>query len=283
MIEEQSAGGYGVELALKGRKAIVTGGSRGLGKAIARALAREGVDLALVARGRQALEETAGAIAAEFGVRVHPVACDVRSREAVDAMAREAVGALGGVDILVSSASDPGGSPTATGPIETVVDEDLIADFDTKYVGALRCSRAVLPHMQKAGWGRIVMISGGNARRPGNLSGGARNAAMVHLSRTLARRFGRDGITVNCIHPGRTRTERTPGQLAARAAELGITPEEVERREFAEGSPRANAIGRMVDASEIAEIVTFLASEPARVVTGELISPNGGDGDWVYY
>jgi NAD(P)-dependent dehydrogenase (short-subunit alcohol dehydrogenase family) len=207
----------------------------------------------------------------------------VTSRVAVEAMVEQAVNTLGGVDILINSAASPGGAPNAIGPIESVVDEDLLNDFDTKYMGALRCSRAVLPHMQKVGWGRIIIISGGNSRRPGNLSGGARNTALVHLSRTLARRFGRDGITVNCIHPGRTRTERTAVMLAERAAKLNITPEEVEKLDFTESDSRSNAIGRMVDASELAEVVTFLVSDRAKVVTGELISPNGGDGDAVFY
>src|SRR5918997_759707 len=127
---------------------------------------------------------------------------------------------------IVNSGSSPGGSATAIGPIETVVDEDLLLDFNTKYVGALRCARAVIPHLKKQGWGRIINISGANARNAGNLSGGAPNASLVHMAKTLAVQLGRFGITVNCVHPGTTRTERTPSLLAARAKELGIPPEE---------------------------------------------------------
>ena len=135
----------------------------------------------------------------------------------MDRITAEAAQHLGGLHILVNSGSAPGGSTTATGPIETVVDEDLIEDFNVKYVGALRCSRAIIPFMKTAGWGRIINISGGNARNAGNLSGGARNAGLVHMTKTLAVQLGRHGITVNCIHPGTTRTERTPSLLAARA------------------------------------------------------------------
>ena len=85
-----------------------------------------------------------------------------------------------------------------------MIDEDLLQDFNTKYVGALRCSRAVIPFMKTEGWGRIINISGGNARNAGNLSGGARNAGLVHMTKTLAVQLGRHGITVNCIHPGAT-------------------------------------------------------------------------------
>jgi NAD(P)-dependent dehydrogenase (short-subunit alcohol dehydrogenase family) len=105
----------------------------------------------------------------------------------------------------------------------------------------------------------------------------------VHFTKTLAVQLGRHGITVNCVHPGVTRTERTPRLLASRAAELGITPEAVEERDFAHDSPRGNAIGRMVDAAEIAYVTAFLASDKAWAVTGELVVATGGAGRSVYY
>lgn len=221
-----------MDLGLQGKHAIVTGGSRGIGKAIAWELAREGVDVAIVARNKEALEATARELGAETNRRILPLAADVTSKEQVDRMVAEAARQLGGLHILVNSGSSPGGSATATGPIDTVIDEDLIQDFNVKYVGALRCCRAVIPFMKKAGWGRIINISGANARNAGNLSGGARNASLVHLTKTLAVQMGRHGITVNCIHPGTTRTERTPSLLAARATQLGVSPEEAERQDF---------------------------------------------------
>src|SRR6266446_1875223 len=214
-----------MDLGLQGKRAIVTGGSLGIGKAIARELAREGADVAIVARTKDQLEAAAKELAAETKRRVIPLACDVSNRAQVDAMVAEAATQLGGIHILVNSGSAPGGSATATGPIETVVDEDLLEDFNIKYVGALRCSRAIIPFLKTAGWGRIINISGGNARNAGNLSGGARNAGLVHMTKTLSVQLGRHGITVNCIHPGTTRTERTPSLLAARAAQLAIPPE----------------------------------------------------------
>ena len=101
--------------------------------------------------------------------------------------------------------------------------------------------------------------------------------------KTLAVQLGRHGITVNCIHPGITRTERTPNLLAARAAQLGVSPEEAERQDFVPDSPRGNAICRMVDASEVAFVATFLASEKAWAVSGELVVASGGAGRSVYY
>jgi NAD(P)-dependent dehydrogenase (short-subunit alcohol dehydrogenase family) len=270
-----------MELGLHGKHAIVTGGSKGIGKAIARELAREGVDLAIVARSREPLERAARELAAETGRRVVPLAADVTSREQVDRMVAEAAQRLGGLHILVNSGSPPGG--TATGPIETIVDKELLDDFDVKYMGALRCARAAIPYLKEQGWGRIINISGTNARNAGNLSGGARNTSLVHFTKTLAVQLGRYGITVNCIHPGVTRTERTPSLLGARAAELGITPAEVEQRDFAPDSPRGNAIGRMVDAAEIAYLTAFLASDKAWAVSGELVVATGGAGRAVYY
>jgi NAD(P)-dependent dehydrogenase (short-subunit alcohol dehydrogenase family) len=273
-----------MDLGLQDKHAIVTGGSRGIGKAIARELAREGADVAIVARNSADLERTARELAAETNRRIVPLAADVTSREQVDRMVAEAAREFGNsLHILVNSGSHPGGSATATGPIETVVDEDLIEDFNVKYVGALRCARAIIPFMKTAGWGRIINISGGNARTAGNLSGGARNAGLVHMTKTLSVQLGRHGITVNCIHPGTTRTERTPSLLAARAAQLGISADAAERQDFAPDSPRGNAICRMVDASEVAFVAVFLASDKAWAVSGELLSASGGAGRSVYY
>src|SRR5690348_2067697 len=257
-----------MDLGLHDKHAIVTGGSRGIGKAIARELAREGADVAIVARNKADLDATARELAAETNRRIVPLVADVTSKEQVDQMVADAAQQLGGLHILVNSGSAPGGSATATGPIETVVDEDLIEDFNVKYVGALRCSRAAIPFMKNAGWGRIINISGGNARNAGNLSGGARNAGLVHMTKTMAVQLGRHGITVNCIHPGTTRTARTPSLLAKQAAEQKITPEEVEKRNYAPDSPRGNSICRMVDASEVAEVVTFLASDKSWAICG---------------
>ena len=130
-----------MDLGLKGRKALVAGGGRGIGKVIAFELAREGADVAIVSRTRGELDATAQEIATATGQKVVPLMFDVTSRDQVDKGVSEAAQKLRGLDILVNSASLPGGSPTAIGPIETVDDADLIKDFDTKYVGALRCPR----------------------------------------------------------------------------------------------------------------------------------------------
>ena len=164
------------------------------------------------------------------------------------------------------------------------LDEDaLLSDFDTKYVGAFCafCARAAIPYLKEQLWGRIINISGGNARIAGNLSGGARNVSLVHLTKTLAVQMGKFGITVNCIHPGITRTERTVMSLMeARAKKLGVTPQEAEALDYADGSPRGNYINRMVDASEIGFLAAlYLASDKSWAITGEVIMAGGGSGN----
>jgi NAD(P)-dependent dehydrogenase (short-subunit alcohol dehydrogenase family) len=272
-----------MDLGLKGKNAIVTGGSQGIGKAIARELAREGANVAIVARRKEPLEAAARELSEHTGSRVLAVAADVSNKAQVEAMVAQAVKELGGLHILVNSGSAPGGSPTAVGAIETIVDDDLLQDFNVKYMGALRCARAAIPHLKKAGWGRIINISGTNARTAGNLSGGARNASLVHLTKTLANQLGRFGITVNCIHPGITRTERTPGLMAKRAAEQGTTADALEKQTYAPDSARGNAICRMVDASEVAYVAAFLASDKAWAISGDLVIANGGAGQSVFY
>jgi len=272
-----------MEFGLAGKYAFVGGGGRGIGKAIARELAHEGADVVIASRTKDQLEQTARELEDETGRRIIPMVLDVTQRDQVDQVIADTAHQLGGLHIVVNSASLPGGSPSAIGAIDNLNEDDLISDFDVKYVGALRCARAAIPFLKEQGWGRIINISGGNARNAGNLSGGARNASLVHLTKTLSNQLGRFGITVNCIHPGTTRTERTPGLLEARAKQLGIAVDEVEASDFAPDSPRGNAICRMVDASEIGYFTAFLASDKAWSITGEVIAAGGGVGSAVYY
>ena len=242
-----------MDLGLAGRVAIVTGGSRGIGRAIARELAAEGMDVAICARQRQALDETATALVQETGRRIVPIVADTMSSESVAHLVAATVSALGRVDVLVNNASTPGGM--VRGPLAEADDKTLLEDVDTKVIGYLRCAKAVAPHMRQRGWGRIVNIGGLSGRRSGNISG-LRNAAVVHLTKTLADELGAHGITVNLVHPGPTRTERTDAETERRAA--------------------TNAIRRMVDAAEIGQVVAFLASAKAANVTGVAIDASGG-------
>jgi NAD(P)-dependent dehydrogenase (short-subunit alcohol dehydrogenase family) len=242
-----------MDLELAGRVAIVTGASRGIGKAIAHELAREGVDVAVCARHRESLDETAKTLASATGRRILPIVADTTSWESVTRMVETTLAQLGRIDVLVNNASTPGG--LVRGALADADESALLEDINTKVLGYLRCAKAVVPHMQQRGWGRIINIGGLSGRRSGNISG-LRNAAIVHLTKTLADQLGGHGITVNLVHPGTTRTERTSEETERRAA--------------------SNAIRRIVDAQEIGQVVTFLASTKAASITGVAIDASGG-------
>lgn len=267
-----------MDLELKGKTAIVTGGSRGIGRAIARELAASGCSVVILARNEETLKRTADELSRETGALVTGIVTDVTDSAAVEKSVKQAADALGGrIDILVNNAAAPGG--LASGPIEEIDEKDLAADLDTKVIGYVRFARAVAPHMKKNGWGRIVSIGGNSSRAPGaNLSAGMRNAALVPMTKSLADELGPAGITVNVVHPGATWTERSEPMYAARAKTDGVSIEQLKAR-AAEG----NAIKRIVDAREVAWVVAFLASPRSSAITGEVISASGGAGASVYY
>jgi NAD(P)-dependent dehydrogenase (short-subunit alcohol dehydrogenase family) len=258
-----------VDLQLAGRRALITGGSRGIGRAVARRLALEGADCAICARTAAPLEEAARALAAESGRRVVPVVADLARPDGAEAAVKQAAAALGGVDILVNGAARAsGGLPE---DLAHVTDELILQDFEEKFVGYLRCVRAVLPSMRRAGWGRIVNIAGSAARNAGSISAGARNASVVHLTKTLAWELGPLGITVNAVHPGTTATEAVLTRLDEQAAQRGVEPAAV-RAEVA----RRAAIQRLVTPDDVACCVAFLCSPLAGAITGEAVAVNGG-------
>jgi NAD(P)-dependent dehydrogenase (short-subunit alcohol dehydrogenase family) len=267
-----------MNLELEGKKALVTGGSRGIGKAIARELAASGCDVAIFARSPETLELTARELARETGRQVVGIPTDVTSTEAVERSVKEAAQALGGqIHILVNNAAAPGG--LARGSLENIKDEDVLADLDTKVMGYLRFARAVAPYMKQQGWGRIVNIGGTSARRAaGNLSAGVRNAGLVNMTKYLAEDLGPFGITANIVHPGTTWTERSGPMYEEQARREGISVEEVKKR-VASG----NSTKRIVDASEVAFVVAFLSSPRSIAISGEVISASGGAGQAVFH
>lgn len=266
-----------MDLKLTGKRAIVTGGSRGIGKAIALALATEGVDVVLVARNAGPLEQTASEIAAKTGRRVVAITGDTGDDASVKTMVAEAVSRLGGVDILVNCAAKPGGQ----GPVPTLKDitaEAFNEEMNMKVMGYLRCAREVFPYMARQGWGRIINISGLAARSSGSTIGSMRNVAVSAMTKNLADELGPQGINVTVVHPGTTRTEATPGVIARRASAAGVSEAEVERQ-MAEG----NSVRRIIGAGDIANIVTFLASPLSVAINGDAIAAGGGVGRAIYY
>lgn len=252
-----------MDLRLEGKRAIVTGGSRGIGKAIARQLALEGVDVVIAARSGGPLEATAAELARETGRRIIPIAADTGNRESVDRLVASSIDRLSQIDILVNNAAVPGGISPAT-RLEQVVDEEVLQDIDIKVVGYLRTIRALAPHLIKNGWGRVINIGGLAIHRTGRPVATLRNVGVAAITKNLADELGPKGINVVAVHPGATRTERTdPEQERALAANVGI--------------------GRIVDAREVAWLVAFLASPLSVAINGDAIGAGGGSLGTIHY
>ncbi|MFC4947005.1 SDR family NAD(P)-dependent oxidoreductase [Pseudonocardia sp. GCM10023141] len=265
-----------MDLQLRGRRAIVTGASRGIGLAVAHALAGEGVDVALVARHRDALD-AATAQVARHGTRAVGLVADTASDDDVRAMVAAAVEELGGVDILVNAAARPA-SAGPTPALTELTDDAVRVELETKLLGYLRCARAAAPHLVAQGWGRIINISGLNARRSASLVGSVRNVAVAAMTSALADELGPRGVTVTVVHPGFTVTERTPGMIAGMASEQGISEEDAAAR-----LASSTSIGRLVTAAEVADVVTFLASPRSIAINGDAVAAGGGSPGTTHY
>jgi NAD(P)-dependent dehydrogenase (short-subunit alcohol dehydrogenase family) len=267
-----------VDLQLRGKRALVTGGSRGIGKAVARVLAEEGAAVALFARDRARLDAAAAELHQATGGTVVGIVADTTSDAQVKAGVAEAAARLGGaIDILVNAAAEPAGfaAPPTLGEIRA---ELLHAEIDTKVMGYLRCAREVVPGMRAAGWGRIVNISGLAARQTGNTVGSIRNVAVAAMTKNLAVELGPVGIQVTVVHPGLTRTERTAPLVAARAQASGQTEAQVEAQ-MATG----NSIRHLLTADEVAWVVAFLCSPRSRAINGDAIAAGGGAPGSIHY
>ena len=190
-----------MDLELGNKRALVTGGSRGIGKAVARGLALEGAAVAILARDAERLAATAAELVDETGATVVAVAADTTDDAQVARAVAEAVAALGGgIDILVNAAAEPGGyaPPPKLAEIDAA---QLQREIDVKVMGYVRCARAVAPHMQAQRWGRIVNVSGLAARQAVHTIGSIRNVAVSALTKNLADELGPSGINVTVVHP----------------------------------------------------------------------------------
>lgn len=268
-----------MDLELVGKRAIVTGGNRGIGLAVAKALSAEGAHVALVARDAAKLEEARKVVleaGGPAGGQVIAVSCDTGDDHAVQHMAADVAAAFGGMDILVNAAARM--NTGATGGIGEFDESEFNEQLNVKVLGYLRCARAVAPSMKANGWGRIINIAGLAARASGAITGTVRNVAVAALTKNLADELGHHGVNVTVVHPGVTVTERTPEVLALRAERAGIPVAEVEKRLAASVS-----IGRLVTAEEIASVVTFLSSPKSVAINGDAVAVGGGAMGPIYY
>jgi NAD(P)-dependent dehydrogenase (short-subunit alcohol dehydrogenase family) len=258
-----------VDLQLTGKKAIVTGASRGIGRAIARQLALEGCDVAICARTEERLKQAAAELAKESGRKVVPIACDTLSADAIKRFVDTAARELGGIHIVINNAARVGGTP---GTIENVSDADVLRDFEEKVVGYLRTVQAAVPYLKKAGWGRVVNISGGAGRAPGTaVSGGIRNIGTVNLTKSMANALGPYGINVNAIYPGQTITEATLERYGEQAKREGTTVEALHK-----AADERTLLKHVVTATDIGYVVAMLCSPLTVGVHGEAIAVECG-------
>jgi 3-oxoacyl-[acyl-carrier protein] reductase len=254
-------------LELEGKTAVVTGGSRGIGKAIVRRLAEEGADVVIAARSADTLEATAKEIVAATGRRVEPVPADLSTLEGCQTLHEEATAAFDHIDILINCAG-----ATKSGPFLELSDQLWQEGFDLKFFGAVRLSRLFWPHLAKS-HGSVVHIVGGMARtpNPGFAIGGAVNAALANFGKALAGLGLADDVNVNMIHPGQVQTERLTEMMADQAAAQGKTPEHV-----LEETIQRQGIRRLGTPEDVAELAVFLCLPRARHIQGTAISVDGG-------
>lgn len=258
-----------MDLGIAGKVAIITGGGDGIGKLTAEVLAEEGVSVAICSRNLEKLQRVASEIEEKTGGKILPVQIDTTDWDSVQAAVDQTVSALGGVDILINCAAAPGGM--VKNDIELADEDALMFDLNTKLMGYFRMCKACVPHMRKAGWGRIINIGGLTARCTEALSG-MRNTAIVHMTKTLSDQLGEKGITVNIIHPGVTRTDHIIEMFQAIADSKGISLEDVIKTEATEPA----ALNRMLETREVVDFIAYIASQRASGITGESMAVDGG-------
>jgi NAD(P)-dependent dehydrogenase (short-subunit alcohol dehydrogenase family) len=257
-----------VDLKLTGKKAIVTGASEGIGRAVVEELAAEGCDVAFCARRGALLEEIAETTSASKGRRMVPLIADLSKRAEIDEFVEKAAAELGGIDIVVNNAG-----ASIFGELLEVPDERWLQDIELKLMSYVRTSRAAIPHLRNAGGGRIVHVGGNGGRQPMSyhLPGGSSNAAILNFTVSLARYLASDGIHVLNCAPGPVRTARFIKQVTANAELWNVEFEEAEKR-FTDETP----LGYIPTPEEIAGVVTFLTSERAAYMTGTTVTVDGG-------
>jgi NAD(P)-dependent dehydrogenase (short-subunit alcohol dehydrogenase family) len=256
-----------MDLGLRGKRAIVTGGSRGIGQQCALALAQEGVHVCIAARTQDILNQVLEELN-QTGHKGHAVAVDLTTQASCEQVVQETIDHFGGVDILVNNV----GAAQNADILE--LSPKLIDDaLALKTYSYLRMSQLVIPYMKENRWGRIINVAGSAGTSPtrGNIPTGAANITILNITRALSDAVAADGILVNTVCPGLTNTGRARTQQGARAKREGRDVEEL-LQELGQELPA----GRIAEPEEIANVVTFLASEACSYMHGSALYMDGG-------
>jgi NAD(P)-dependent dehydrogenase (short-subunit alcohol dehydrogenase family) len=256
-----------MELGLQGKVALVTGASRGIGRATALELAREGCDIVAAARTAEQLAELADEVRRKYNRRVTTDAADLRDSENVRRLVDAAASEFGRIDIVVNNAG-----ATKRGDFFVLEDADFLDGFALKFHGYVRVTRAAWPHLRKSN-GAIVNIigAGGRTASPDFTIGGSVNAALFNFTKATAQIGIRDGVRVNAINPGSVETDRLKGRIANVAKEQGVDEEEARKRYLAQ-----LGVARFGKPEEIGQLVCFLASPLAANFQGALVDCDSG-------
>ncbi len=257
-----------MDLGLKGRGVIVAASSQGIGRATAEAFAREGAQVAMCARTEATLRSAADSIRSATGAEVFAEPLDVTDAPRVQRFVEQVAKQFGRIDVCVTNA----GGPPAKNFLSISPDEWRKA-VDLNFLSVVHLAKAVIPHMQRHRWGRIITITSVTVKQPVAelIMSNAVRAAVVGLVKTLSNEFGKDGILVNNVAPGYTATERLQELAAVRALAAGTSPEQIYQSWTAEIPLR-----RLGDPKDIADVILWLASERAAYVTGQTVLADGG-------
>jgi NAD(P)-dependent dehydrogenase (short-subunit alcohol dehydrogenase family) len=263
-----------IDFHLKEKVALVTGGSRGIGREIALTLARQGVHVAICGRTEESLTETAADIRA-LGVECWPIQADVSLMEDIERLVSETASAAGRIDILANNAVT-----STSAPFDKLTDKEFRYHIDVKLMAYIRIARLVLEHMQKNGWGRVVNIGGMTARivAPFRMTNGVTNAGVANFTKQFGNYAARYNVTVNCVHPGYTVTDRVMQIFEREAKEAGTDIDSVIAKRTAD-----IPLGKLVKPEDIASAALFFCSPLADMVTGQCIAVDGGSGEAVIY
>jgi 3-oxoacyl-[acyl-carrier protein] reductase len=253
-----------MDISLAGRTAIVTGGSKGIGLAVATEFARSGAEVVIAARGEQALDAAAAAIRARAQTRVVTVRADVATAEGVQTIYDVAMDAFGKIDILVNNAGT-----SRTGPFEQLTDDILQGDLDQKLFAAIRLTRLVWPQMKERRWGRVINVLniGAKTPRPRSMPTSISRAAGMAFSKALAHEGAPFNVLVNALHVGLIESD----QHVQRAARTGVALDE-----YLNNGAKPIPIGRFGKPEEFATLACFLASDAASYIAGTSINVDGG-------